>query len=127
LQNFEFIRKRLSKVELQRRLQNLMEDSSSEVDLSEHVDASAMCVPVTFPLRRARLLVRGLALRHLVVVDASSSPVGLITRRDLMGSNLEERLAASTGTATTAAGVNTTTDGAVTFSIDRQMTLEVHR
>jgi len=56
------------------------------------VDSSALSLPLTFPARRARLLLRSLALRHLVVLDESGKPAGMITRKDLMGFNLEERL-----------------------------------
>ena len=57
-----------------------------------YINQSAPCVQESFSLHRAYIIVRSLGLRHLVVVDHNNHVKGIITRKDLMGFSLEERL-----------------------------------
>ncbi|KAK2191553.1 hypothetical protein NP493_51g02024 [Ridgeia piscesae] len=45
-----------------------------------------------FSLHRTYMIFRSLGLRHLTVVDMANRIVGIISRKDLMGFNLEEKL-----------------------------------
>ena len=51
-------------------------------------------VQQTYSLDRTYILFRSLGLRHLVVVDQHNRPTGIITRKDLMGFKIEEKLEA---------------------------------
>ena len=51
-----------------------------------------MTVRSNFSLHRTYIIFRTLGLRHLTVLNPGGEVVGMITRRDLMGFNLEERL-----------------------------------
>lgn len=57
-----------------------------------YVNQSAMSVQRKFSLSRTYILFRTLGLRHLTVVNHHNQVVGIITRKDLMGYNLEEQL-----------------------------------
>jgi CBS domain-containing protein len=57
-----------------------------------YVNRSAARIDEDFSLHRTYIVFRTLGLRHLTVVDAANRVVGIITRKDLMGFNLEERL-----------------------------------
>ena len=57
------------------------------------MNVSAPAVPEHFSLHRTYIIFRTLGLRHLTVVNGHNSVVGIITRKDLMGFHLEEKLA----------------------------------
>ena len=56
------------------------------------VNRSALHVQEDFSLHRTYIVFRTLGLRHLTVVDNANRVVGIISRKDLMGYNLEEKL-----------------------------------
>lgn len=62
------------------------------IDLSAYINDSALSVQSNFSLHRAYIIYRTLGLRHLTVVDRCNRVVGMITRKDLMGFNLEEKI-----------------------------------
>jgi len=64
----------------------------SRLNLSRFVNRSALALPESFSLHRTYLVFRTLGLRHLTVVDRSNQVVGIITRKDLMGFNIDEKL-----------------------------------
>ena len=57
-----------------------------------YVNQSAVCIPEKFSLHRTYIIFRTLGLRHLTVVDGHNHIVGIITRKDLMGFSMEEKL-----------------------------------
>ncbi|PRD28155.1 UNVERIFIED_CONTAM: clcA [Trichonephila clavipes] len=57
-----------------------------------YANKSAVHVQEDFSLHRAYIIFRSLGLRHLVVVNEKNDVVGIITRKDLMGYNIEEKL-----------------------------------
>lgn len=58
-----------------------------------YLNQSAMTVRANFSLHRAFIIFRTLGLRHLTVTSCDGRRVvGMITRRDLMGFNMEEKL-----------------------------------
>jgi len=62
------------------------------IDLSPYVNHSAPTVQETFSLHRTYIIFRTLGLRHLTVVDERNRVRGIITRKDLMGFQMEERI-----------------------------------
>jgi chloride channel 7 len=56
------------------------------------VNRSAPHIEEDFALHRTYIIFRTMGLRHLTVVDIANRVVGLISRKDLMGFNLEEKL-----------------------------------
>lgn len=62
------------------------------IDLSPYVNHSAPTVQETFSLHRTYIIFRTLGLRHLTVVDERNRVTGIITRKDLMGFQMEERI-----------------------------------
>ena len=62
------------------------------IDLEQYINKSAPRIEENFSLHRTYIVFRTLGLRHLMVVDMASRVVGIITRKDLMGFNLEEKL-----------------------------------
>ncbi|KXJ16127.1 chloride channel protein D [Exaiptasia diaphana] len=62
------------------------------IDLSPYVNDSAPTVRENFSLHRTYIIFRTLGLRHLVVVGKSNRVKGIITRKDLMGFQLEEKI-----------------------------------
>ncbi|XP_020629537.1 chloride channel protein C-like [Orbicella faveolata] len=62
------------------------------IDLSPYVNHSAPTVQETFSLHRTYIIFRTLGLRHLTVVDKKNRVKGIITRKDLMGFQIEERI-----------------------------------
>ncbi|GFY51279.1 chloride channel protein [Trichonephila inaurata madagascariensis] len=75
-------------------LSNLRREEYSEVfiNLVPYANKSAVHVQEDFSLHRAYIIFRSLGLRHLVVVNEKNEVVGIITRKDLMGYNIEEKL-----------------------------------
>ena len=59
-----------------------------------YVNQSAVSIQQKFSLHRTYIVFRTLGLRHLTVVDNENRVVGVITRKDLMGFNMEEKLGA---------------------------------
>jgi len=59
------------------------------------INHSAPCVAEKYSLFRTSAMFRLLGLRHLVVVDESNRVVGLISRKDLLGGELERKLHAA--------------------------------
>lgn len=53
---------------------------------------SALSIQEKFSLQRTYIIFRTLGLRHLTVVDCHNTVKGVITRKDLMGFYMEERL-----------------------------------
>ncbi|XP_065175744.1 chloride channel protein B-like isoform X2 [Sycon ciliatum] len=62
------------------------------IDLSPYINQSQPTVPTSFSLKRTYIIFRTLGLRHLPVVDVLNRVVGIITRKDLMGFSLEEKV-----------------------------------
>merc|ERR1711962_1365234 len=62
------------------------------IDLRNFVNKSAMSVHERFSLQRTYTIFRSLGLRHLVVVNDTFKVTGIITRKDLMGFSIEEKL-----------------------------------
>ena len=62
------------------------------LDLRAFVNSSAMSVHGRFSLHRTYNIFRSLGLRNLVVVDDNFKVTGIITRKDLMGFSIEEKL-----------------------------------
>ena len=56
------------------------------------MNQSAISVPGKFSLERTYIIFRSLGLRHVTVVDETNHVIGVITRKDLMSHNMEERL-----------------------------------
>eukprot|EP00976_Prorocentrum_cordatum_P040317 817707-Prorocentrum_minimum.AAC.4 len=69
---------------------------SQRIDLGPYVNTSALCVHTTFSVLRTYILFRTLGLRHLVVVDDLNRVVGMVTRKDLLGQWLKQKLNSST-------------------------------
>lgn len=51
-----------------------------------------MSIQEKFSVQRTYIIVRTLGLRHLTVVNDHNHVVGIITRKDLMGFNLQEKV-----------------------------------
>jgi len=66
--------------------------SEVKVDLRKYVNKSAMSVPERFSLHRTYNIFRSLGLRHLTIVNNNFHVTGIITRKDLMGFSIEEKL-----------------------------------
>lgn len=62
------------------------------IDVSDYVNASAVSLSASFSLQRTYLIFRSLGLRHLTIVDPDNKVVGIVTRKDLMGFALEDKL-----------------------------------
>ncbi|XP_048253453.1 chloride channel protein C-like [Haliotis rufescens] len=62
------------------------------INLSPYINQSSFTVPEKFSLHRTYIVLRTLGMRHLVVTDDENRVVGFITRKDLMGFNIEEKL-----------------------------------
>lgn len=60
-----------------------------------YYNQSALAIPQKFSLKRTYVIFRTLGLRHLTVIDTKNIIKGIITRKDLMGFNLQERLSRS--------------------------------
>merc|ERR1719373_127507 len=71
------------------------ERGNVKINLRKFVNKSAMSLPERFSLHRTYIIFRVLGLRHLTIVDTSYHVTGIITRKDLMGYSLEEKLLTS--------------------------------
>ncbi|KAJ8303302.1 hypothetical protein KUTeg_019698 [Tegillarca granosa] len=69
-------------------------ESPQWVDYQEnrYINQSALSIQGKFSLQRTYLIFRTLGLRHLTVVNDSNVVIGIITRKDLMGFNMEENI-----------------------------------
>ena len=63
-----------------------------KIDLEDYVNTSAVSVATRFSLQRTYLLFRTLGLRRMVVLDEGGAVEGILTRKDLMGFVLEDKL-----------------------------------
>jgi len=64
--------------------------SAGLIDLRPHCDRSPYVVNELLPLRRVFRLFTTMGLRHLVVVDAHSCVVGMITRKDFLKTSIQD-------------------------------------
>ncbi|KAL4234642.1 hypothetical protein ACF0H5_006283 [Mactra antiquata] len=81
--------------EVSDKLHRYMEDDKYKnlvIDLKPYVNQSAMAIPEKFSLKRTYVIFRTLGLRHLTVINNRNIIKGIITRKDLMGFSLQERL-----------------------------------
>ncbi|XP_059502344.1 chloride channel protein C-like [Stegostoma tigrinum] len=62
------------------------------VNLKPYINQSAMTVHANFSLQRTYTIFRTLGLRHLTIVDLRNHVLGIITRKDLMAFQLEQKL-----------------------------------
>ncbi|KAG1682672.1 Chloride channel protein A [Nymphon striatum] len=62
------------------------------INIHPYMNQSATCIQGQFSLHRAYIIFRSLGLRHLTIVNQENQVSGIITRKDLMGFMLEERL-----------------------------------
>ncbi|XP_041376140.1 chloride channel protein C-like [Gigantopelta aegis] len=62
-------------------------------NLDPYVNQSALAIQEKFSLQRTYILFRTLGLRHLTVVDSMNRVMGFITRKDLMGFSMQEKIA----------------------------------
>lgn len=62
------------------------------VNLEPYVNQSSLCVSAKFSLHRTYIIFRTLGLRHLCIINDNNYVVGIITRKDLMGFKMEEKL-----------------------------------
>ncbi|XP_008113070.2 chloride channel protein C [Anolis carolinensis] len=62
------------------------------INLEPYINKSAMSIQAHFSLQRSYIIFRSLGLRHLTVVDLQNQVVGIITRKDLISFQLEEKL-----------------------------------
>lgn len=63
------------------------------IDLEPYINQSAVCLSGSFSLHRTYIIFRTLGLRHLTIVDSNNHVIGILTRKDLMGFQMEEKLA----------------------------------
>ena len=75
-----------------RRLRDTPTYAKYQVDLKPYIDRGAFVVQETFSLKTTYTMFRSMGLRHVVVVDALNSVVGMITRHNLVNANLEKLL-----------------------------------
>ena len=64
----------------------------SLMDLAPYLNSSAYCLPESFSVKQAYGLFRACGLRHLFVLDVKHHPVGVCTRKDFIGHDMEHRL-----------------------------------
>ncbi|PIK45697.1 hypothetical protein BSL78_17446 [Apostichopus japonicus] len=62
------------------------------INLGPYVNHSATSIQESFSLHRTYIIFRTLGLRHLTVLNGQNQVVGIITRKDLMGFRMEEKL-----------------------------------
>lgn len=89
----------IEKVKDANRLEELVESYAENpmydniyINLGPYVNHSAASIPESFSLHRTYIIFRTLGLRHLTVVNNQNQVVGIITRKDLMGFKMEEKL-----------------------------------
>lgn len=57
-----------------------------------YVNTSSYSVPSQFSLERAYGMFRTLGIRHMVVTDQHNQVMGIITRKDLMGFRIDDKI-----------------------------------
>eukprot|EP00998_Keelungia_sp_KM082_P001739 NODE_1208_length_1425_cov_65.866718_g1197_i0.p1 GENE.NODE_1208_length_1425_cov_65.866718_g1197_i0~~NODE_1208_length_1425_cov_65.866718_g1197_i0.p1 ORF type:complete len:434 (+),score=90.76 NODE_1208_length_1425_cov_65.866718_g1197_i0:61-1362(+) len=62
------------------------------MDLSPIMDTSPYIVTSRFSLRLTYNVFRGLGLRHLIVVNSNGKLIGILTRKDLLGQNIADKI-----------------------------------
>lgn len=62
------------------------------VNLSLYVDMSSVSIPETFSLERGYNLFRTMGLRHITVTNKFNAPVGILSRKDLLPRQVEEKM-----------------------------------
>jgi CBS-domain-containing membrane protein len=67
-------------------------DRDRYIDLHPYIDRAALTVPMDYCLYRTYHLFRSQGVRHMVVLGERSQVVGMITRKDLIGQNIEVML-----------------------------------
>ena len=67
------------------------------VDLKPYTNTSAFTVNELVSLERSFALVRSMSVRHLTVVNVHNEVVGMLTRKDFIGAEIERRLRAKFG------------------------------
>ncbi|CAB4062654.1 CLCN7 [Lepeophtheirus salmonis] len=65
---------------------------NKQVNLLDYVNTSSLKVNDTFSLKRACTLFQSMGLRHLIILDDFGVAIGIITRKDLMGFNIQDKL-----------------------------------
>ena len=65
---------------------------SAMIDLEPYLNSSAYCLPEVFSLKQAYNLFRAMGLRHLFVLDHKHHCMGVRTRKDFIGHDMETRL-----------------------------------
>jgi chloride channel 7 len=75
-----------------RSLRDTPSNAKYQVDLKPYIDRGAFVVQETFSLKTTYTMFRSMGLRHVVVVDALNSVVGMITRHNLVAGNLDKLL-----------------------------------
>ncbi|XP_021349957.1 chloride channel protein C-like isoform X2 [Mizuhopecten yessoensis] len=81
--------------EISRTLQNYTKNSmykTKYLNLKSYINQSSLSIPERFSLHRTYIIFRTLGLRHMAVVDTSNKVLGIITRKDLMGFNIVEKV-----------------------------------
>ena len=63
-----------------------------KLDTSKYINTSALSVKTSFSLYRGYTLMTTLGSRHLTVVNDRNQVEGMITRKDLIGSHMEDRI-----------------------------------
>ncbi|CAL8095571.1 unnamed protein product [Orchesella dallaii] len=86
LKNYEAINKLLNIYLLDARYKDLY------INLVPYVDTSTFKITKSFSLERSYNIFRQMGLRHLVVVDDDNQVIGMITRKDLLGSEIEKKI-----------------------------------
>lgn len=70
-------------------------ETTRNISFKDIVDTSAVTVRANFPIQRAFIIFRSLGLRHMTVVDSRNCPVGMVTRKELLGMHIEHGIHSS--------------------------------
>eukprot|EP01006_Ploeotia_vitrea_P028926 TRINITY_DN61566_c0_g1_i1.p1 TRINITY_DN61566_c0_g1~~TRINITY_DN61566_c0_g1_i1.p1 ORF type:complete len:833 (+),score=97.13 TRINITY_DN61566_c0_g1_i1:245-2500(+) len=84
--------KRGAATEIHEGLETDSQTANVELDLRDVVNTSPFTVQTGFTLRFTYSLFRALGLRHLWVVSPGGQVVGVITRKDLLGQNIANKI-----------------------------------
>ncbi|KAL5021105.1 hypothetical protein ScPMuIL_000260 [Solemya velum] len=90
-----YVEKLANPIEVSETLNRYMDEPKYKdlyINLTPYINQSAFSVPEKFSLQRTYVLFRTLGIRHLTVVDNMNRVKGIISRKDLMGHNIEEKL-----------------------------------
>ena len=63
--------------------------TSRVIDFTDVVSSGSVTVQESFPIQRAFIIFRSLGLRHMTIVNKYNVPVGIITRKELLGMHIE--------------------------------------